>query len=193
MGLTLVTPPAEEPVTLDEAKLHCRVDAGITEHDALLSALIVAAREQVESETGRALVSQTWRLTLDCFPPLPIVLPRAPLVSVDSISYLDTSGDSQTLNPAAYRVVTDEVLGKVVPVFGGQWPAARRTEGAVTVKFVAGYGEAQDVPQAIKQWILLAVGGWYGQREAIVAGQVAELPRGYWRALLDPYRIVRVV
>ena len=193
MGLTLVTPPAAEPVTLDEAKLHCRVDADITADDALLTSLIVAAREQAEHETGRAFVTQTWRLTLDRFPAGAIVLPRAPLASVSSIAYVDADGDMQTLDAGAYQVITDRLLGEVVPVYGGQWPATRCTENAVTVEFVAGYGNAAGVPQAIKQWILLAVGGWYGQREAIAAGQVAELPRAYWHALLDKYRIQRVV
>lgn len=193
MGLMLVTPPAEEPVTIAEAKLHCRVDADITADDVLLTALIVAAREQAEHTTGRSLVSQSWRLTLDRFPAGAIVLPRAPLSSVTSITYVDTDGATQTLDAGEYRVITDRVLGEVVPVYDGQWPTARCTQNAVTVEFVSGYGAAATVPRAIKQWILLAVGGWYGQREAIVAGQVAELPNAYWHALLDPYRIMRVV
>ena len=60
-GLTMqtqLTPPAAEPLTLAEAKLHLRVDADITDDDSLITALIVTARQQAEHRTGRSLVSQ---------------------------------------------------------------------------------------------------------------------------------------
>lgn len=56
--------PAFEPVTLAEMKLHLRTYASDTSEDALISSLITAAREWAENFTGRALVDQTWRLTL---------------------------------------------------------------------------------------------------------------------------------
>lgn len=193
MGLTLITAPTEEPVTLAEAKAQCRVDADITADDALITALIVAAREQAERATGRAFVTQIWRQTLDAFPAWKLELQRPPLLSVSSIEYIDADGATQTLAPSEYRVITDRLIGFAAPVHGGEWPAARATENAVTATFVAGYGTREAVPQAIKQWIMLAVAGWYGQRESIAAGQMAELPHGFWHSLLDPYRIYRVV
>jgi len=66
MSLTIVTPPAEEPVTLTEAKNHLRVD--LSDDDSLISALIVAAREHAEAITRRAFITQTLKLSLDAFP-----------------------------------------------------------------------------------------------------------------------------
>lgn len=193
MGLSLVTAPAEEPVTLAEAKVQCRVDADITADDALITALIVAARERAEHDTGRALVTQTRRYTLDRFPCWGLKLPRPPLQSVESITYIDTVGAEQTLDAAEYRVITDRLTGLVAPVHGGEWPATRATENAVAVTYVAGYGAAAAVPQAIKQWILAAVATLYGQREALVMSSASEIPRSMWDSLLDAYRIYRVV
>ena len=66
MPSVLVTAPAAEPLTLAEAKLHLRVDD--TADDALIGALITAARQHAEHDTRRALVTQTWKLALDASP-----------------------------------------------------------------------------------------------------------------------------
>ena len=51
-----------EPVTLEEAKLYCRVDHDA--EDALIAALIVAARQHAERKTGRVLRASTWEMTV---------------------------------------------------------------------------------------------------------------------------------
>src|SRR5690242_18760477 len=60
----LIAGPGEEPVSLAEAKAFARIDG--SDEDALVGALIAAARLHVESLTGRALITQTWRLVLPC-------------------------------------------------------------------------------------------------------------------------------
>lgn len=202
MGLKLVTAPAEEPVSLAEAKAHVRQD--LDADDALLTALIVAARETVESRLKRALVTQTWDLLLDAFPARPgswppasvghryawepaIRLPMPPLVSVTSVSYVDLAGDTQALASGTdYQVVSGERNrpGLVAPAPGTSWPTAREQPAAVTVRFVAGYGDAAAVPVAIRQAMMLLIGNWYANREAIITGTIAtELPLAV-RALL---------
>ncbi len=187
--LTQLSQPAAEPLSLTEAKLHLRVDADLTDDDTLISALIVAARQQAEHRTGRALVSQQWRLGLDQFPDDSLELPKPKLVSVESITYLDGDGSRQTISAADYEVITDELLGRVVPAYGKTWPTSIRSRpGCVQVSYTCGYGAAADVPQSIKAWMLLAIATWYENREALTAGQpVAELPRCFWEGLLDPY------
>lgn len=64
--LTLVTPPAVEPVSLAEAKAHLRLE--IDDDDDLVSALISAARQKCESRLTRAFVTSGWRFTTDGFP-----------------------------------------------------------------------------------------------------------------------------
>lgn len=188
---TQLTPPAAEPLTLAEAKLHLRVDADLTDDDTLISALIVAARQQAEHRTGRALVTQQWRLGLACFPDDSLELPKPKLLSVESITYLDGDGSRQTISAADYEVITDELIGRVVPAYGKAWPTSIRSRpGCVQVSYTCGYGAAADVPQSIKAWMLLAIGAWYENREALTSGQpVAELPRGFCDGLLDPFYV----
>lgn len=187
MGLTRLTAPSEEPVSLAEAKQHLRVDHSAD--DSLISALIATAREAAETRTGRALVSQTWRSTHAAWPQ-DIALPRPPLVSVQAVTYLDDEGLRQTLAASAYQVITDSLVGSIVPAYGASWPSARNEPGSIRIDYTAGYGSAANVPQALKAWMLLALGTWYAQREAIVTGIiVTELPRAFWDGLLDPYMI----
>lgn len=188
MPLTLVTPPAVEPVTLIEAKAHLRVTA--TDEDTLITALIKAARQQAEHRTvATVFVTQTWTETLDAFP-AEIVLSRRPLQSVSSITYTDTDGTEQTLAVADYQVVTDELLGRIVPAYGVDWPTARDMPGAVVVTYVAGYGAAADVPESIKSAVLLLIGHLYEHREAVSDGSMSELPMAV-DALLAPYWVAR--
>lgn len=187
MALIRIAAPASEPLDLATAKLHCRVDG--TDDDALITALIVAAREQAEHETGRALVTQTWELVHDVFPSA-FVLRKSPIQSVTSIKYLDsTSGLEQTLDPADYLLDNASEPGYVVPGYGKAWPASFAVPNAVRCRYVCGYGNAAAVPQAIKQWMLLAVGTMYAQRETAIAGQIASIPDRFWSGLLDPYRL----
>lgn len=188
MGLILTSAPAAEPISLAEAKLHCRVDG--SDDDTLLTALIVAARELAEQQTGRALVTQTWKQTFDAFPLAAIALERPPLQSVTSVKYYDPAGVQQTLDAGAYTVHTSSQLGFIAPAAGTCWPSTQDRDEAVEVVFVAGYGTAAAVPQAIKQWMHLQIGHWEKNRESVNVGNIVnEMP--YVGALLDPYRILR--
>lgn len=192
MGLTLTVAPGSEPVTLAEAKAHCRVD--ISDDDALLTALIVAVRQRAEALTGRALVTQQWKLTGEAFPTGALGLPRPPLVSVQTVKYLDVDGVQQTLSSGAYDVHTSELLGTVAPIWGTEWPPIRSQIGAVEINYTAGYGAAAAVPQAIKAWILCYIAAAYDNRSAVATGQrdaaVVTLP--YVDALLDDYLVTQV-
>jgi uncharacterized phiE125 gp8 family phage protein len=100
VGLKLVTPPEVEPITLEEAKSHLRIDTDA--EDVYVSALITAARERVELFLRRALATQTFEYTLDGFPSGVIDIPRPPLQSAGDIKYLDTGGNERTLPPELY-------------------------------------------------------------------------------------------
>lgn len=181
-GLVPVTPPAAEPLSRAEAKLHLRVD--LTDDDADIDDLVRAARELVEEHSGRSLVTQTWRLELDRFPCWDIRLPRGPLQSVTSITYIDVAGATQTLSSSLYRVVPSRNL--VEPVYAGYWPATQYVSGAVLVTYAAGFGAAGAVPLRAKQAIKLLVGEWYANRELLgtvplgVEGTFAALVRSLW-------------
>jgi uncharacterized phiE125 gp8 family phage protein len=179
-SLTRTVEPTVEPVSLAEAKRHANVVA--TDDDTLISALLQAAREQVESDASRALVTQTWRLKLHSFFADLIELPRPPLVSVSSIVYLDQDNVSQTLPAAYYRVDADRSPGVIWRDADYTWPTISDQPNAVTITYVAGYGAAAAVPARAKQAILLLVGHWYKSREAV--GQVgSEIALTYQRLI----------
>ncbi len=132
----LVTGPTAEPIDLLEAKAHLRVTS--TDEDALIQALIAATREHVETWTRRALIRQTRSHRLDRFPAGDIVLPVSPLRSVDGITYVDTAGVTQTLDPSRYQVAAGEPP-RIRPAYGQTWPASLSVLDAVTVIYTVGH------------------------------------------------------
>lgn len=189
MPLKRTSAPAKEPVTLDMAKAHIRVDGG--EEDAYIEQILKTAREWCEDFQRRAYVTQTWRLTLDEFPACgELELPRPPLASVTSITYLDTNGDSQTLATSVYAVDTDADPGRVYLKYNQTWPSTRAIQNAVTITYVAGYGaDDSHVPAAMKQAILLLVGHWFENREDVVSGSLPKHIDMGVKALLWPNRV----
>jgi uncharacterized phiE125 gp8 family phage protein len=184
MTARLITAPATEPVTLAEAKLHLRVDA--SDEDDLITSLISVARHECENRTGRALITQTWELTQECFEDA-MELPHPPLQAVSSVKYLDEDEVEQTLATTVYRVDGYAEPARVIRTYGETWPdVALDYPSAVRIRYVAGYGDdAADVPPPLKQWMLLHIGHWYANRE-VSTGRLLPMLDG----LLDPYRVV---
>lgn len=129
-------PAAARPISLAAAKEHLRATS--SDEDALIGALIGAAAGHVESFCRRALVKQTRKLVLDCFPSV-IEPQRSPLRSVSSIQYLDTAGDLQTLDASRYRVDNYSCPGRITPAYGDSWPSTYPVTNAVIVTYVAGH------------------------------------------------------
>lgn len=192
--LTLITPPASPVVSLDECKAHLRVD--YADEDGLITALEAAAVSHIDGPDGylgRALIEQTIKATFSGFPKNDgaLQLPCPPLIEVTDVTYLDGDGAEISLAATDYRTVPSRTArAKIVPAVGAGWPAATDGPDTVAVTYKAGYGpQAADVPKAIHQAILLMVGNFYENREAVVTGTiVSELPLAV-RALLGNYRI----
>ena len=190
MSLLRTAEPAEEPVTLAEAKLHMGVT--ISEHDALIESLIKAARMQAEARCQRTLIDTEWTLTLDAFPD-DIRLPMPRVTAITSVSYVDTAGVTQALAGADYYLEhAGELANWIVPAYGTSWPATRDQANAVVVVYRAGVADAASVPDDIKVWIKMIVGQWYEFREAGVERAVSVLPSPFWDGLLDPYRVLGI-
>lgn len=211
MALKLVAAPANDPVSLDEAKAHLRVD--FEDDDTLIAAFVSASTRFVDGPKGflgRALIDQTWDLYLDEFPCYryrnphprhgwrhdhPIEIPLPPLIQVLGIFYIDGNGDEQEVPTSSYVVDPASEPGRVALVSGASWPTAACRINAVRIRFRAGYIDGSNspptdnVPATIKAAILLHVGDLYANRETQVIGQtVVTLP---WAAeqLLRPERI----
>ena len=126
-----------EPVTLAEMKTHLRVDHA--DEDSYIQALISAAREYVEEQTGRRLMYTTQTQKYDSWP-TEMELRWSPLSTVTSIVYTDTSSTTQTCTNTVYDVDTAVLPGKVREAYGQSWPANRGHPNDITVTYVAGYG-----------------------------------------------------
>jgi uncharacterized phiE125 gp8 family phage protein len=153
MSLQILTPPSAEPVTVDEVKAVLRMSVTNTADDAMIAGNIVAAREQAEKVTRRSLASKSYLLSLDKFPSPGerFILPVPPLVSVESIKYLDSSLTQQTWDPAEYFLALNQTPGVIVPKPGQIYPCAVLVPGAVEVRFTAGQYDRESVRQAIRQ------------------------------------------
>ena len=174
MRLVLITPPDEEPISLVDARAHLRIADDVTSEDGLITDWIRAARREAERGSGRALVRQTWELRANYFPDSDeIEFPLPPLLSVTSVKYVDADGTLQTYSSASYTVDLSGVKGRIYLNYGYSWPSIRIEPNAVRIIFVAGYGDAVDVPEDIRAWMFLRIGERYEHREGTVVGVTA--------------------
>jgi uncharacterized phiE125 gp8 family phage protein len=174
MGLHLVTAPTSEPITTAAAKLHLRVDHSLD--DDLIDTLCSAARQVVETGTGRKCITQTWDLKLDSFPCGAIVLPFPPVTSITSVSYVDANGTTQTWSSALYTTDVppgaDSAPARIYPIYSESYPTIRSQRNAVTVRFVCGF-TSTTVPAGMLAAMKLLIGNWYANRESQVVGTIA--------------------
>jgi uncharacterized phiE125 gp8 family phage protein len=184
MGLKLITPVAQEPVTLAEARAQCRVTD--TNEDSLISIYIQAARQYCEQYTQRAIGPQTFELALDAFPDGPIELPMSPATSITSVKYADVNGVEQTLSTSGYVLDDYSHLSWCVSAYGSEWPVALDAANAVKVRYVAG---TTTIDPTVRVAMLLLIGHMFEERSAVmeVRGSMIELPLGV-KSLLDTNR-----
>lgn len=161
--LTRSVAPVIEPVSPSDFGQHVRFDSN--DEDSLIVTYLASAREEFESDTLRALLTQTWVLRMDCFPDDVIELRRCPVQSVTSITYLDSAGASQTLATSVYTVDIYSEPARITFKYGQSWPTTYSQANAVTVTFVAGYGDTPDaVPEMAKQAIRLKAASYFENR-----------------------------
>lgn len=168
----VITPPTAEPISLDEAHLHLRLDVYDSPpthpDDPLILSQITAAREWIEKFTGRSMSERLLEIGLDAFPnqhrgrgnypdhrlgvaytgegrrPHPIRLPGGPVNSLDRVLYTDSAGVDQTMTDAQFD--SYEEPARVLPASGSTWPSTQICMGAVKVRYWAGYSSPDDSP-----------------------------------------------
>lgn len=166
-SLSLVT-PAIPPITIEEAKQHLRVD--FDDDDVLIETYVKAATAYAESFMGRSLGDQTWDYTIDAYPADGVLeLPRPPLLEV--VQFDD--GNSPSFDD--YEV--DLAGSRIYLPVGGTWPTSTLSANVARIRFRAGYVDLSaspvvgEVPDDIRNAILLIVGSLYAYRETMVIGQ----------------------
>jgi hypothetical protein len=204
-----------EPLALEAALTQARIDDDAPDAAHVKSFFIPGARQLAETKTGAAIRLAKYRQTLTEFPmsgrdrngfmpgapfsrqsaSIPIKTAHGLVQSIDSITYIDTYGVSQTLDSGLYSLVkTDEANTEICPAFGKPWPLAAVTANAVTVEYTAGMAPdafADRFPSVI-QWLLLAATWAYENRQLMTTGTreaFNAMPESYVDTLLDPIRI----
>lgn len=169
--VVLITPPASEPITVQNLKDHAKIFTAVD--DTYISTFIIpAARMAVEDEMRRVLITQTWLLKRDSFPGFDpryesnyyptILLPKPPAQKIISFTYVDVAGVTQTLTEAGPDGVmplvggadpfygyqfdrgSETQPGRLIPPWARPWPPARRIPSAVQIQFQAGFGPILD-------------------------------------------------
>lgn len=186
MAFDIVTAASSEPITLAEAKNFLRVDTN--DDDALISALITAARQLCEDYTRRILVTTTIDEYFDKFPSNRwenlsniIYLSRGPVASITSVKYVDEIGSEQTIDAADYIVDTISEPARIQSTSG--WFAAAGVVNQVIVRYVVG-SDVSSIPKPLIQGMMLIVSDLYDQR----SDRVKQLPTAS-EYLWNPYRI----
>ncbi|PQO33150.1 hypothetical protein C5Y96_09835 [Blastopirellula marina] len=169
----IVTPPDGLPVSLEQAKAQCHIDDSYTAEDDVLTRLIKAAWNYTETFQARTLLTTTYAQKYDYFPYEFRVNPK--LQSVSSITYIDSSGDTITLDSDLYEFDEHAKPGVIYPEFNMCWPSTRGGRNDVTLTWVAGYDD-DEVPESTQSGILQIVAHWFKHREAVLQGGFAEVP-----------------
>ena len=180
-----------------DAKTWFRVD--IDDEDDLVTSLIGAARATVETAARRVLIQQTWRLALDAWPAAridgarpfapagaPVKIPFAQVLAIDTIRVFDAFGVATVVAASSYSLVGAPNAARLL--FTSAPPTPGRPADGIEIDVVAGYGAApSDVPQPLRQAILMLVANWFEHRGDDDAADRIHVPASV-AALVAPYR-----
>jgi uncharacterized phiE125 gp8 family phage protein len=211
VNTTITTEPSFEPVSTAQAKAHLRIfhsldDTYLAASSGGSTSVITTARQMIENYCGIAIPNTTFTSVYDSFPAntsinnsngevfngssYEIALPRSPLVSVTSVTYVDAAGTTQTLSASTdYTVKSYNGIGRIQLLDGKSWPSLiGGGAGVVTVVYVAGHGSsATAIPVALKHAILMQCSTLYDYRSTLSPGQQFEVPKTI-TALIAQYK-----
>lgn len=200
MSLKINIQPAVEPVSLVEAKSFLRITD--SDDDALINSLVTAIRQKAEFWTRCLFITQTWTLWKDSIPEGPMInIPLSPLQAVNHIKTYDLSNAASTFDPSNVFVDSASTPGRVALNDGQKWPTALRRINSLEVEFVAGFGDATNVPESIKQGILQWLKLLFANKSKLYESDettsgLLELNRlpipPAVRVLWEPYRIFKI-
>lgn len=166
------------PVTLDDVKAHMNVSHA--SDDGLIDSYIRAATTLLEARTNRCFVTQTRKCVMNNFDDSryvhgrKIYLPRSPVKSVSSVTYVNSSaGTTSTLPSSDYVVSTGDKPGWIAESYNATWPSVQVQPNNVTVTYVAGHSTVTSgVPYNVKVAVQQLVAHWYRNREHINIGNI---------------------
>lgn len=176
---TIITVPSTElVVSLNLAKQHLRLDTDDGTDDDLIKHLIEVATERAEHQLGRSLLTKTYKTIADHGDKIKLI-PN--LLSVLSVVATNSDDTTTTLTGADYLINQNSLVPEVMHMV--------LVEASIAVTYTAGYGTTDNIPKAIKQWVLVDLATLYENREAVMNYGVNSVPYAFVDGLLDPYRV----
>lgn len=215
LGLTVDRSTTLEPVTLNETLIHCRIDPDSGDEDFIGDVIIPAARQLAEQKSGSVIRPARYIQYLNRFPGrgdeflrnyvstghsysarhnLAIPLANGLVFEIESITYIDRNGVSQTGDITTVELVQTDMANSCIQLLPtNYWPDTSNMEGSVTITYKAGMrpSDFKDQYPSVRHWILLACAWAYSQREMFYLGRngFEAMPPNYIDALLDPIRV----
>ncbi|WP_114010189.1 head-tail connector protein [Cohaesibacter intestini] len=186
MSATLLTPPQIEPVSLSDIKAYLKIDH--SEEDDLLRAFLTSARIHLEQLIGQHLITQTWRVILDCPFERVMSLPVAPLGAILSAAFLSSDGVLVDLGSEAFCINQPSGPATIRAIGGQVALAGYRLQLDVETGFGA---TAEEVPAPLLQAIRMITAEWYERRLIADPGSLPALSKAL-APLIAPYRAVRL-
>ena len=183
----VVTPATSNPITLTEAKTHLKVDT--TADDTFITNLIKSATSSAQEYTNRFFIATTIQQVGDKWEDISNLF-KSPVLSVTNIKYVSTDGILTTLNSSVYFLDDVNKPARIGLKPNQSYPEIIDRLNAVQVNYVVGLAAGPDeVDEGIRQALLLTIGNWYQNRQAVVTGTIAtELPMNA-KFLLNQYKI----
>jgi hypothetical protein len=204
-----------EPVALETVLSSLRIESDSGDSAFIESVIIPSARQLAERKSGSAIRPARYKQTLSAFPrherdrvsgassfapfsraskSLPIKFAHGLVNSVESVTYIDAHGVTQSLDVTKLSIVAHDSANMELSLSSGAcWPQAADVANAVTIIYRAGMlpiDFSSFFPSVI-QWILLACGWAYENREMFLIGKTSaiEMPASYVDALLEPITV----
>ena len=183
----VITPASTYPVSLTEAKSHLKVDT--TADDTYITSIIKAATQLSEEYTNRFFIDTVIDQTCSDFAQLQTLF-KSKVSAVAHVKYYDNDNSLQTLSATIYDTQLQYEPSQIQLAENQSFPSITKRNDAVVARYTVGYGSsASDVPEIIKQAILLTIGNFYQNRNSVVIGRIAtELPMNV-KWLLDTYKV----
>ncbi len=190
MALVLTSGPAEEPLSLADVKAHLRIDG--TAEDVLLASLLLTSRLHIEAALDIALITQSWMMVLDRWPPgAELDIPMSPLQAITAVRVTSSAG---TINIPSTSYVIDIASRPPRLVWNAGWrPDPGVKAGGIEIEFTAGFGATgASVPAPLKHAILLLTAHWYEHRDPVEIGSAAARIPDAVSDLIHPFRKIRL-